>query len=187
MSMTEAEARRVRPMMSGLIALLVALVVAIGWYYAGRPDESTRPVATREWTPWVKAGRADAKLAVLAPEKLPEGWRATSARYYAGVDARWHLGLLTADDRFVGLEESQQASSDLISTYVDEDAQRGEDLELGGFTWQVWTDADGDYALVRTLQTPGGEPEQVLVVGTAPDAEVRAFAESLSADSTPTE
>lgn len=185
MSMTEAEARRVRPMMSGVIALLVALVVAIGWYYAGRPDESTRPVATREWEPWVKAGRADGKLAVLAPEDLPKGWRATSARYQAGVDARWHLGLLTDDDRFVGLEESQDGSRELVRTYVDEDAERGEDVTIDGVRWQVWTDADGDYALVRSLTTPGGEPEQVLVVGTAPEAEIRDFAGSLSATSTP--
>ena len=187
MSMTEAEARRVRPMMSGVIALLVALVVAIGWYYVGRPDESTRPVATREWTPWVKAGRADGKLTVLAPEKLPEGWRATSARYTPGVDAHWHLGLLTDDDRFVGIEESQDASRDLVSTFVDENAEQGEDVTIDGTVWQVWTDGDGDYALVRTIQTPDGEPEQVLVVGTAPDEQVREFAGSLSATSTPEE
>lgn len=187
MSMTEAEARRVRPMMSGVIALLVALVVAIGWYYAGRPDESARPVATQEWAPWVKAARADGKLVVLAPERLPAGWRATSVRYTGGVDAQWHLGLLTGDDKFVGLEESQDSSRDLVRTYVDEDAERGDDIELDSVVWQVWTDAGGDYALVRSLQTPDGEPEQVLVVGTAPDEQVRDFAASLSGTSTPAE
>ena len=37
---TEAEARRLRPFMSGIVALAVALVAAIGWYYLGRPDDT---------------------------------------------------------------------------------------------------------------------------------------------------
>ena len=38
---------------------------------------------------------------------------------------------------------------------------------------------------LRLEGNPGFEPEQVLVVGTAPEAEIRDFASSLSATSTP--
>lgn len=188
MSMTEAEARRVRPMMSGVIAMAVATVVAVGWYYLGRPDESTRPLSTlstAEWGTWVKSGRADGKLVVLAPEAVPRGWRVRTAKYQTGVSPHWHLGTLTEGGKYVGLEESRDPTSDLVAQYVDEDAEQGEDVTVGGVTWEVWTDAGGDYALVRTLETPDGEQERILVVGSAPDDQVREFAASLSADAVP--
>lgn len=176
---TEAEARRVRPMMSGIVALAVALVTAIGWYYVGRPDESAQPVRTVEWKPWVKSGQQDGKLVMVAPRALPNGWRSTSARYVSGVNPRWHLGMLTQDGKFVGLDEARDTVTDLVEAYVDENATQGRDVEIDGLTWQTWTDAGGDYALVHTLDGPGGNRENVIVYGSAPDAEVRAFADSL--------
>ena len=176
---TEAEARRVRPMMSGIVALAVALVTAIGWYYVGRPDESAQPVRTVEWKPWVKSGRADGKLALLAPRALPEGWRATSASYQSGVDPHWHLGMLTGNGKFVGIEEARDTISDLVEQYVDENATQGAEVEVDGLAWQTWTDAGGDYALVRSFEGPDGNQENVIVVGSAPDAVIRDFVETL--------
>ncbi len=184
---TEAEARRQRPVASMVIAMVVATVVAVGWYYLGRPDESTRPVKTEPWATWVKAGRADGKLVVMAPEELPSDWRATSAKYVTGVSPHWHLGMLTDNNKYVGVEESREGTEDLVHQYVDENATQGEDVNVGGQTWQVWTDAGGDYALIRTLAAPDGEQERLLVVGSAADAEIRDFAASLSDTSTPTD
>jgi hypothetical protein len=177
---TEAEARRVRPMMSGIVALAVALVTAIGWYYVGRPDESAQPVKTVEWQPWVKSGRADGKLLMLAPDALPAKWRATSASYESGVTPRWHLGMLTGSGKFVGLEEARSTVADLIADSTEGDPTRGSEVELAGTSWQSWTAGD-DYLLVRTVQGPGGNEENVIVFGSAPDAEIRAFAASLKA------
>ena len=176
---TEAEARRVRPMMSGIVALAVALVAAIGWYYVGRPDESAQPVKTVEWAPWVKSGRADGRLRLVAPEALPTGWRATSASYRSGVDPRWHLGMLTDNGKYVGVEESEERASDLVEQFVDANATQGEDVQIDGNDWQTWTDGGGDYALVLTLESPEGHPESVLVGGSAPDREIRDFAATL--------
>jgi len=177
---TEAEARRVRPMMSGIVALAVALVTAIGWYYIGRPDESAQPVKTVEWKPWVESGRADGKLVVLAPQALPKGWRARFARYQAGVSPSWRLAMLTAKGKFVGLEEARSTVADLIAKSTDGDATQGSAVELAGNEWQSWT-AGGDYVLIRTVKGPGGNEENVIVYGSAPDAEIRAFAASLNA------
>lgn len=176
---TEAEARRTRPFMSGMVALAVALVAAIGWYYAGRPDESVQPVRTVDWSAWVNAGRADDALRMYAPDALPDGWRATSARYQGGRDARWRLGMLTDTGKFVGLEETYDSARELVVRVVDEDATQGPDVTINGITWQSWSDRGGDYALSRDITVPGGRSESVLVVGSAPDAEIRAFAASL--------
>ena len=173
---TEAEARRLRPFMSGIVALAVALVAAIGWYYLGRPEESQQPVKTVEWKPWVKSGRADGKLLVLAPKALPQGWRATSASYQSGISPHWHLGMLTGNGKFVGIEESPDTVANLVEQYVDANARRGKDVKIGRLTWQVWTDSGGDYGLVAELKD-----ERVLVVGSAPDAQIRDFAATLVA------
>ena len=177
---TEAEARRMRPMMSGIVALSVALVTAIGWYYLGRPDESQQPVQTVEWQPWVKAGRADHKLLLLAPDVLPKGWRATSASYQSGVSPHWHLGMLTGTGKFVGIDEARDTVANLVAEYVDDNAVKGDDIAIRGLTWQTWTDAGGDYALVRTFEGPNGDPENVVIVGSAPEAQIRSFAASLN-------
>jgi hypothetical protein len=176
---TEAEARRVRPMMSGIVALAVALVTAIGWYYIGRPDESAQPVTTVEWKPWVESGRADGKLLLLAPVSLPAKWRATSASYESGVTPRWHLGMLTEKRKFVGLEELRDTVANLVEKNIDANATKGAAVEVNGLKWQTWTDSGGDYALVHTFEGQDGNQENVLVYGSAPDAEIRAFAATL--------
>ncbi|MGO4255950.1 DUF4245 family protein [Marmoricola sp. RAF53] len=187
MSMTEAEARRLRPWNSAIVALVVALVVAIGWYYLGRPDESTRPVKAipaAELVGWVKAGRADGKLTTSVPDPVPAGWKVTSAKYETGVAPHWHVGMLTPG-KYVGLEESRDTTENVVKQYVDENAVRGDDVEVGGNTWQTWTDAGGDYALVRTATAPDGEQQRVIVYGSAPNAEIRDLAASLSATAVP--
>ena len=179
---TEAEARRLRPFMSGIVALAVALVAAIGWYYLGRPDESQRPVPTAEWKPWVQTGRADGKLQLLAPAALPAGWRATFATYRSGVSPEWRLAMLTAQEKFVGLTEARDTVADLIARSTDGTATKGAEVAIGGTSWDSWT-AGGDYILVRTLDGPDDNEENVIVYGSAPKSEVRAFAASLQAPS----
>ncbi len=165
--------------MSGIVALAVALVVTIGWYYLGRPSESAQPVRTADWSAWVDAGRADDALRLYAPEALPDGWRATSATYQGGNQARWHLGLLTDEGKYVGVEESYDDADDLVEQYVDENATPGPDVQINGTTWQSWTDGSGDYALTTDITVSGGRSQSVLVVGSAADAEIVAFAETL--------
>lgn len=176
---TEAEARRIRPFMSGIVALAVALVATIGWYYLGRPDEAAQPVKTVDWSAWVDAGRSDDALVVFAPDALPDGWRATSATYQGGNEARWRVGMLTDDGRFVGLEETYESARTLVERVVDENAVQGPDVTINGRTWQSWTDSGGDYAVSVAVEVVGGRSGTLLVAGSAPEEDIRAFAESL--------
>ncbi len=181
---TEAEARRLRPFMSGVIALVVSLVAAIGWYFLGRPDESTQPVRTVDWKPFVQAGRTEGALLLFAPTRLPDGWRATSVTYSGGAFAQWHLGMLTGDRKYVAIEESRVSVKDLVETNIDEDAVQGKDTEVAGETWQTWTDSGGDFGLTRLVPPSGSTPaEAVLVYGAAPRSEIIAFAKTLDASS----
>jgi hypothetical protein len=164
--------------MVGALIVVVALGVFVVWFRS--TDQEATPVKTVEWTPWVKAGRAEQQLVLFAPARLPQGWRATSVKYSGGTGAHWHLGLLTDSGKYVGIEESRGSTQDLVEQYVDESAVRGEDVSVDGETWQTWTDAGGDYALVRSVPVGGAPYESVLVGGSAASASIRDFVATLT-------
>ena len=162
-------------------ALIVVVTIGLVWVKVGGSDEKPTPVHTVDWAAWVKAGRSDQLLMVFAPPRLPAGWRATSVQYSGGNNARWHVGMLTDTGKYVGIEESRSSTEDLVDQYVDQDAVRGKDVTAAGETWQTWTDAGGDYALVRSVEVGGRPYESVLVGGSAAPSSIRSFVDSLTA------
>ncbi len=166
----------------GLLAALLVTVVAVTAFAGLRalilPD-AAREQPSVDWEAQVRAGQSDGKLQIAAPETLPEDWRATTAVYTTGSDPSWQLGLLTGDESYVGVYERVATVEDLVEEHVDEDAEQGDDVEIAGETWQVWTDRSGDYAVTRELREPVGERGALLVVGDAEESEVRDLAASL--------
>ena len=167
-------------LVGAMIVTVLFVVAFVGLRGFVRDNEST-PVHKVDYQTWVKAGRSDGKLAVYVPSPLPDGWRATSASYETGTQPAWHLGMLTDDRKYVGVEESRASTRDLAEQYVDQDAVRGKDVTVAGETWQTWTDAGGDYALVRAVPVGGKPYESVLVGGSADPAAVRSFVATLIA------
>jgi hypothetical protein len=166
----------------GAMVVIVLGVLAFAGLNALKTDREPTPVRAVDYAAMVRAGRADDKLLLMAPESLPTGWKATSAGYETGTSPTWHLGLLTDKGKYVGVEEALGGVDDLVEEHVDPDAEQGEDVTIDGQTYQTWTDADGDYAVSRTVQV-AGNPESWLVVGTAPESTIRDFAASLSGGS----
>lgn len=173
---------------TNMVGALVVLLLCIGAYVGFRAlvrDNRTRPPQSVEYASWARAGRNDHRLATLVPA-LPRGWRATSASYTSGVQPHWHLGVLTDRGRYVGVEESVDPTEDQVHQYVDEQADAGPVVRIAGRTWRSWTDSGGDYAVSRRQAAPRGNgQETVLVVGSAPPRQVRAYAASLSATRRP--
>ena len=166
---------------AGMIgALIVVVTIGVLWVTIGGSDQKAAPVRSVDWSAWVKAGRSEQQLMLFAPVSLPAGWRASSVTYAGGNDAHWHLGMLTDGGKYVGIEESRASTRDLAEQYVDQDAVRGKDVTVAGQTWQTWTDAGGDYALVRSVAVGGRPYESVLVGGSAAPATVRSFAATLT-------
>ncbi len=164
----------------GALIVTVGAVVAFVVFRALTSDDEPTPVRAIDYSAAVQGARADGKLTVLAPDRLPLGWKATSATYTRGVSPTWHLGMLTGDTKYVGVEEARESIDDLVEEHVDENAQRGKDVTIGAEKWQTWTDSDGDYAVARALDGPKGAEESVLVVGSAPERQVRQLAGSLT-------
>ena len=182
MSQIERPGRRPPQTFGAMTGALIFLVlVVLGWvvFRAVTSDHKTTPVRTVDWAAWVKAGRAEQTLALHAPPRLPAGWRATSVSYVGGNQPRWHLGILTDRGKYVGIEESRSTTRTLVEQYVDPDAVRGKDVEVGGETWQTWSDSGGDHALVRSVEVDGRPYESVLVGGSADLASVERFVGTL--------
>ena len=166
----------------GLVGAMVVTVVAVVGFAALQAvttDHEPTPVREVDYAAMVRAGRADHKLMVMAPTRLPDGWKATSANYATGTDPTWHLGLLTEKGKYVGVEEALGSVDDLVDQHVDPDAVQGKDITVDGVAYQTWTDAQGDYALSRTVRLAATGRESWLVVGSAPDATIRDFAATL--------
>lgn len=162
------QAGRYQRSSSGMVGAMVILLVVIGAYVGFRalnrnqPDNPVRPV---DYEQTASFARRQADFPLLAPVSLPSGWMATSVDYQEDP-TRWHLGVLTDEDEYIGLEQSRAPVDSLVETYVDREARRTGGVQVAGGTWSTWSDAGGDTALVRRE-----EGVTTLVVGT-PDLQV---------------
>ncbi|MDR7086161.1 hypothetical protein J2X11_001000 [Aeromicrobium panaciterrae] len=154
------------------VAVLGALVLALwgfGQLFTKTPDSNVKPI---DYVSTVRSARPAAEFALLAPATLPKGWVATSAQF---TPTTWHLGVVTDDEEYVGLEQRTGDAKQLVATYAKDSTAAGE-VTIDGETWNLREGPDGEVTFVRTesgLTT--------LVTGEAPRAEVEAYVASLSA------
>jgi hypothetical protein len=165
---------RYRTMTNMVWGLLVSLAVvfavaALAW----RPHHET--VRVIDYTAQLADARRVAPYDVLAPAPMPSGWQATSARVGAepGKPVTWHLGVLTADRRYVGLEQSSAPSvvGEKLGP-VDDDGT----TTVAGVVWQrkVLTERKGERAIVRS-----GDGVTTIVTGNVDYATLESFATTL--------
>ncbi len=146
------QAGRYQRSFGGLIGAMVVLVaLLVGWVafrsiFSDNPDSAVRVVDYRADLP---AARAAADFDLVAPETLPTGWRSTSVRFTPLPKQAWHLGVLTDDENYVGLEQSDRSVRSMVEEYVDPQARRGGEVDVAGSPWTTYTDSGGDLALVR--------------------------------------
>jgi Protein of unknown function (DUF4245) len=174
----------------GMLGALLVLVLGIGVFVVLRdvtrvdPPDAVRPV---DYVQPARFAQQAAEFQVLTPRALPEGWTPTSVRFRPTADDQsWHVGVLTAQQRYVGIEQAERPVGTMVADFVDEDAQKGGQVEVAGRSWTIWTDpgrdpgADpstapqGDLALVRE---DGGVT--TLVVGTVSQNQLAEFVASL--------
>lgn len=145
--------------MVGAMVVVVAIVVALGLlgHALSTPNNPAPAVSYRQEAHYAAA---QADFPILTPGSLPDGWRATTVRFLPGSNASWHLGVLTDQNRYIGLEESHDPVPEMVHRYVSAHARKGPDAHVAGSRWRTYTDDGGDRAFVR--RTDG---TTVLVVG----------------------
>ncbi len=159
-------------MVRSVIVLLVLVVAFVGFQALFRrvPDP-TPPV---DYRAAVAAARQDAPFRVLAPARLPEGWRATSVGYTPSPQAHWHLGLLTSDDEYVGLEQVVGVAGGAVADFAPGSLISGT-TTIAGRQWQLRS-LPGQNRTTLVLSHDG---ETTLVTGTATPDVLASFAASL--------
>ncbi|MGN6723499.1 MAG: DUF4245 family protein [Marmoricola sp.] len=165
--------------MVGAMVVVVLFVLAFVIFRAvNRDNSSVRPEAV-DYHPIAAQGRTDGRIDVWAPPSLPKGWSATAARYDTGTNPHWHL---SASDgkHYLGVEEGIDGLAAELHLALQGNPMPAGKVEISGVTWSVYTDAQGNYALARSMpsKTPR-YPETLVVVGTTSPSQVRAYAASL--------
>lgn len=152
------------------IGVLGALLIAaffVGQVMTVKPD---RPASRVELADAVTGAKSVASFQVVAPRRLPEGWVATSARFNADA---WHLGVLTATNDYIGLEQATSTTRTILRDMAPKSRAAGT-TDIGGNRWQLRTEPDGDRIYLRAMGSTS-----VLVIGSAPRAQIERYVASL--------
>ena len=175
--MSQQSARYQRSAGGMVGAMLVLGVLIVGWVTIRSLTSSdpASPVRAVDYARDVPVAREAADFDLVAPPNLPRGWQATTVRYSPAPGAHWHLGVLTDQRRYVGLEQSRDSERSMVQEFVDESASRGRPADVAGEAWSTYTDPGGDLALVRRAGTT-----TTLVVGhEVPRSTLVSYASSL--------
>ena len=154
------------------IAVLGAIILTL--FVVGRlvtitPDQPTRAVDYKEA---VESSRTVADFDLYAPRSLPQGWRATSVRFEENA---WHLGVVTDEDDYVGLEQVTDSTKRAIERFGEGSRALGQTV-IGGETWSLRTGPDDDLTYLRR-----DTGNTIVVTGTAPRPVMERYISSLSA------
>ncbi len=119
---------------------------------------------------------------VVLPE-LGQDWRATSARRdrpQSGYPAGWHLGYLTPEQDYAGLEVAAAPTPEWIQR-VTSDGVQASTQEVSGRSWTVFESVPGGSGQPRTSLLLETDDRVLVVTGTAVLDELVELAEAASA------
>jgi hypothetical protein len=139
---------RGNPAIGDIIRSVVVIgAVIVGLYFVGqlftaKPETTVKPI---DYATVVAQARPAATFPLLAPADLPKGWRATSARFQ---ENGWHLGVLTASDDYVGLEQLKSTPARTIDRFAADSKSAGT-ADVAGQTWDVRKGKNGRLTYVR--------------------------------------
>jgi hypothetical protein len=167
-----AKSRTLTNMFWALLAcfIVVAFLMIVTW----RPK--SEKVNEVEYT----AQLADARKAaswIRGPEPMPSGWKATSVEFRAPQQSpiTWHLGIVTDQKKYVGLEQSNVTTRGFQADELGKTTDDGTST-VAGVVWQRKTlqDRDGEHALVLV-----GSGVTTIVTGNAGYQALETFAATL--------
>jgi hypothetical protein len=175
MPMSSTSSSRGNPSMGDIlrsVGVLVLLILAIWGFsklFTTKPDS---PTPTVDYASTVKSARPAADFPLLAPPSLPAGWKATSVRFNPNA---WHLGVLTNDGDYIGLEQAKISVDRAVDEFAEGSKTAGR-VRIGSQTWERRV---GPKDAITFVRVEGGLT--TLVTGDAPRKTVEAYVSSLSA------
>jgi hypothetical protein len=171
-----------RDLTLSLLVLAIPIVALVWIQQSNSPDKPD--IHTVSWRPTADKARRQASFPVLAPSKLPKGWRATRVDWIrAGhrktngdhsVRNQWRLGLLTDHDVYIELDQGDKHPAGMIKK-ATRDAKPDGTQTIDGSQWRRLVTTDNrTRALVHS-----GSKATTVVTGDTSYAKLRSFTESL--------
>lgn len=154
-----------------VIGLVILGLAGLGVWFQVRPETKVQAV---DYATAAKAARGVSGFAIYTPASLPKGWKATTVSYTAGVRGAWHLGVVTDDEKYIGLEQTGAGRLKALEDFAPDTEPKGSST-VGGFDWQVRKSNRGETTLVRD----DGDIT-ILVTGTAKQSVIEDYAASLT-------
>ena len=167
-----AKARTLTNMFWALLAcfIVVAFLAVVTW----RPK--SEKINAVEYTAQLEDAKKVAPW-VRGPAPMPDGWTATSVEFRAPEQSpiTWHLGIVTTDKKYVGLEQSNVTNRGFQSDELGKTEDDGT-TTVSGVVWQRKTllDRENEHALVLI-----GSGVTTIVVGNAGYPALETFAATL--------
>ncbi|TCN33641.1 uncharacterized protein DUF4245 [Kribbella orskensis] len=167
-----AKARTLTNMFWALLAcfIVVAFLAVVTW----RPK--SEKINAVEYTAQLEDARKVAPW-VRGPAPMPDGWTATSVEFRAPEQSpiTWHLGIVTTEKKYVGLEQSNVTNKGFQSDKLGKTEDDGT-TTVSGVVWQRKTllDRENEHALVLS-----GSGVTTIVVGNAGYPALETFAATL--------
>ncbi len=153
----------------GVLALVMLAIWGFGKLFTQTPGA---PTPTVDYAATLKSARPAADFALLAAPSLPAGWKATSVRF---DPQSWHLGVLTADSHYVGLEQVKISATRAVDQFAKGSTPAGT-VKIGSLIWDVRKGPNNNITYVRSQ-----DGLTTLVTGNAPRRVVETYVSSLSA------
>lgn len=152
-----------------VLGIIVLALYGLGQFFTSTPDQVTASV---DWKPAAESAQRSADYTVLAPDELPDGWHATSARYDP-TTGRWKLGILDGDEEYLGIDQSTDSVKAVLKRLADGSEPAGS-AKVGDRVWSVNTGPDDRITYVND---DGGITSAV--TGTVEQDELEAYIDSL--------
>lgn len=155
------------------IAVVGVIVAAVAVFTAFLRDEPPDPAEAVDYRGIAAQTSGAVDFPLLAPPSLPDGWRSNSARLDRGAPPGWHLGVLTDDDEYIGLDQQDASVREMVRRHAEGSAAQGT-ADVAGKRWQLRTDGDGNTTFVRR-----DDGATVLVTGDASREQIESYIGSL--------
>lgn len=169
--------------MARSLAVLLLPVIALTYFFTRTPEEP--PIRSLDWTPVLVQARGEAPFAVLAPQAVPETWRATQVRWVPegqpGLNGEpsprnlWELGFLDDSNTFVKVAQGDLEPRDLVEDQTRVGMPDGSS-EVDGQVWERRISSD---ERTRSLVL-AADGSTAVVVGDLPYGELESFASTLA-------
>ena len=170
-------------MIRSLLVILVPVVLIL-WFFSR--DLGDYPVQQVDYQPVLAQARQEAPYPVLAPEGLPNSWRATQVTWVAegqphlndqaSVRNLWQLGYLDPSDIFISVNQGDRQPEQFVEDISRDGLVDGKSL-IGDESWVRYVSPDE-----RTRSLVRATPEvTTVVVGDTGYEALEAFAGTLSA------